>query len=138
MRTGEKQLRQFLVYSESRGSVFCIPCFLLNGTSQFAKRSEGFNDWKNGQSRLTAHENSVEHRKCVLYLRARGQIAGRIDNELASQLETEIKYWRDLLNRVVALVKKFSIRGIPFRGHNYGFGSTHRKFRDGSGANRGI
>jgi len=58
MRNGEKQLRQFLVYSESRGSVF-------------AKRSEGFNDWKNGQSRLTAHENSVEQRKCVLHLRAR-------------------------------------------------------------------
>jgi len=125
MRNGEKQLRQFLVYSESRGSVFCIPCFLLNGTSQFAKRSEGFNDWKNGQSRLTAHENSVEHRECVLHLGARGQIAGRIDNEFASQLETGIKYWKDMLKRVVAVVKKFSIQSIPFRGHNYGLGSTH-------------
>jgi hypothetical protein len=71
--------------------VFCIPCLLFNGISQFAKRSEGFNDWKNGQSRLTAHENSVEHRKCGLHLRARCQTAGRTDNELASHLETEIK-----------------------------------------------
>jgi 5'-3' exonuclease len=55
MRNVKNQLRQFLVYSESRGSVFCIPCLLFNGTSQFSKRSEGFNDWKNGQSRLTAH-----------------------------------------------------------------------------------
>ena len=30
MRKGEKQLRQFLVYSESRGSAFCIPCLLFN------------------------------------------------------------------------------------------------------------
>ena len=51
MRNVEKQLRQFLVYSESRGSVFCIPCMLFNGTSQFAKHSEGFNDWKKGHSR---------------------------------------------------------------------------------------
>ena len=29
MRNGEKQLRQFLVYSESRCSVFCIPCLFL-------------------------------------------------------------------------------------------------------------
>jgi hypothetical protein len=39
MRNGDKQLRQFSVYSESRVSVYCIPCLLFNGTSQFAKRS---------------------------------------------------------------------------------------------------
>ena len=30
-----------------------------------------------------------------------------------------------MLKRVGAVVKKFSIQGIPFRGHNYGLGSTH-------------
>jgi len=52
-------------------------------------------------------------------------MAGWIDNEFASQLETEIKYWRDMLKQVVAVVKTFSIQSIPFRGHNYGLGSTH-------------
>jgi len=47
-------------------------------------------------------------------------MAGRIDNEFASQLETEIKYWRDMLKRVVAVVKNFlyksSLSGVTITG----------------------
>jgi len=75
----------------------------------------------------------------VLHLRARGQIAGRIDNELASQLETEIKYWRDMLKRVVTVVKKVLCTRHTFQGSQLGVRvNTYRKFRDGSGANCGI
>ena len=56
----------------------------------------------------------------MLHLRVRGQIAGRIDKELASHLETKIKCWRGMLKRFVALVKNFlykaSVSGVTFTG----------------------
>lgn len=40
-------------------------------------------------------------------------------------VETEIKYWRNVLIRVVATVKTLSSRGLPFRGSSDKFGSPH-------------
>nr|XP_047136753.1 zinc finger MYM-type protein 5-like [Hydra vulgaris] len=41
---GEKINRTFLIYSESKGSIFCAPCYLFGGTTSFA--TVGFSDWK--------------------------------------------------------------------------------------------
>lgn len=120
---GEKQQRSYLVYSQSKGVVFCAPCRLFGGKSQLAE--SGFNDWKNGTARLNEHEHSAEHKSCVLALKSRTCISGRIDERLTKQLSDEIQYWRNVLKRVVAAVKALGIRGLAFRGKDDRFGSTH-------------
>lgn len=55
----------------------------------------------------------------------RGEISGRIDVNLKIQMEEEIVYWRNVLMRVLAVVKKLYSRGLPFRGSVERFGSSH-------------
>lgn len=45
---GQEIKRSYLIYSESTGKLFCVPCQLFGGTTILAK--EGFDDWKDGDS----------------------------------------------------------------------------------------
>lgn len=43
---------------------------------------------------------------------------------LSTQYEEEVKYWQNVLLRVVSVVKFLAVRGLPFRGDNETLGST--------------
>ncbi|XP_046752385.1 zinc finger MYM-type protein 1-like [Diprion similis] len=120
---GEKAHRSWLIYSPSAGRVYCGPCLAFGGGTQFG--SAGFNDWKNANSRVAQHENSATHKLCILSMKERGNILGRIDQRLTAQLDDEITYWRNVLKRVAATIKALASRGLPFRGHDEKFGSSN-------------
>lgn len=77
-----------------------------------------------GKEKITMHENSTNHKSCVLLMRERGKILNRVDKQLTQQVEIEISYWRNVLRRVIAVVKSLSSRELPFRGRNHHFGSS--------------
>ncbi|KAG8451639.1 hypothetical protein GDO86_003726 [Hymenochirus boettgeri] len=114
--------RDWLIYSESTGNVFCVPCKLY-GPSSYALTSSGFSDWKNANARIMEHENSIEHRASVFKFMQRAKSSCRIDHALVTQAANEQKYWREVLRRVVAVVKFLGERGLPFRGNDEMFGS---------------
>lgn len=58
-------------------------------------------------------------------LKGWGQKKNRVDHYIQSQHEQEVKYWRNVLQRVVSVIKKLASRGLPFTGDNEVFGSTH-------------
>ncbi|XP_060846161.1 zinc finger MYM-type protein 1-like [Rhopalosiphum padi] len=107
-----------------KGCVFCGPCLLFDrdNYSQFSK--DGFNDWKNAESRVSQHENSTKHKSNLITLKERANTLGTINVSLTKQLDEHINYWENVLRRVVATVKALSSRGLPLRGHNEKFGST--------------
>lgn len=115
--------RTFLVYSNSTGNVYCAPCRLFGSKSVFA--TVGFSNWKKGEEKISQHENSISHKSCVLKMSQRGSVVERIDKQLILQVETEKMYWEKVLTRVAAVVKSLSSRGLPLRGHDDKFGSTH-------------
>lgn len=115
--------RTFLVYSNSNGNVFCAPCRLFGSKSVFA--TVGFSNWKKGEEKISQHENSITHKSCTLKMSQRGSVVERIDKQLILQVETEKIYWERVLTRVAAVVKSLSSRGLPLRGHDDKFGSTH-------------
>ncbi|XP_018362132.1 PREDICTED: uncharacterized protein LOC108760585, partial [Trachymyrmex cornetzi] len=121
---GEKTLRTWLVYSESKGSVYCAPCLLFDGESSFASK-DGFSDWKNAVIRMSDHENSKQHQSCLKSLKDRASNFGRIDKTLIAEYNKEVAYWQNVLKRVVAVIKGLASRGLPFRGHDEKFGSLH-------------
>lgn len=126
MKNNEVKERNWLVYSESKDSVFCGPCLAfgsIENRTQFDE--EGFNDWKNAEVRVAQHENSLNHKSCILALRARGMIHGNIQSCLTAQLNEEISYWKNILKRVVAVIKGLASRGLAFRGSNEKFGDQH-------------
>lgn len=69
---GEKVNQKFLVYSESKGSLFCAPCYLFGGTTSFS--TVGFSDWKKGELKIKCHENSKNHKLCIIKMKERGEV----------------------------------------------------------------
>ncbi|KAG5886444.1 hypothetical protein JTB14_024658 [Gonioctena quinquepunctata] len=52
-------------------------------------------------------------------------IHGNIQSSLTAQLNEEISYWKNILKRVVAVIKGLASRGLAFRGSNEKFGDQH-------------
>ncbi|KAG5874540.1 hypothetical protein JTB14_011854 [Gonioctena quinquepunctata] len=125
MKNNEVKERNWLVYSESKGSVVCGPCLAFGSIENRTQFDEqGFNDWKNAEIRVALHENSLNHKSCILALRAR-EIHGNIQSSSTAQFNEEISYWKNILKRVVAVIKGLASRGLAFRGSNGKFGDQH-------------
>ncbi|XP_032893241.1 zinc finger MYM-type protein 5-like [Amblyraja radiata] len=73
---GETYSREWLVYSPSKGRIYCFVCKLFPNIASSATSlaSEGFDNWQNPRL-IQTHENSEKHRNAMLtYLtRKRGQ-----------------------------------------------------------------
>ncbi|XP_025191154.1 zinc finger MYM-type protein 1-like [Melanaphis sacchari] len=118
--------RPWLIYSEITGKVFCGPCRLFQEiNNDLYLASEGYNDWRSASARLKEHENSSCHKTCVVKLMDRGNVTQRIDSKLMEQVNQEKIYWKNVLTRIVAIVKKLASRGLPFRGHDEIIGSVN-------------
>ncbi|XP_033228867.1 zinc finger MYM-type protein 1-like [Belonocnema kinseyi] len=115
LRNGEEISRSWLVFSESQGTVFCVPCLLFDLDCSFNGRN-GFIVWKHAGSSVSDHENSRCHTENVFKLKQLANTQNRIDGNLTSQLEGEISYWKSVLRRVVSATKNLSSRGLAFRG----------------------
>lgn len=50
---------------------------------------------------------------------------GELNHTFKIQIETELHYWRSVLNRIVAVNKCLSSRGVVFRGDNKLIGSNN-------------
>lgn len=102
LKNGEKSKRDFLMYSESKGVIFCCPCLLFGKKSAFA--TTGFSNWKKAEERILEHTNSSKHRLNILKMKDRGNTLGRIDNNLVRQVEDQHTYWINVLKRVLVLM----------------------------------
>ena len=107
--------RKWLIYSESTGLVFWYVSKLFSSCQ--VSLTIGLNDWKNIQ-RLSEHEGSTSHKECISALCVFGRQTERLDKSLAAQIEDEQDYWRNVLPRVVSVVKFLASRGLPFRGRD--------------------
>ena len=75
LSNGEFVQREWLLYSPSKGTIFCFACKLF-GTN--CSLTYGYSDWKNAYLRLSEHEGSKCHRDTMMiYLKrcANGSIS---------------------------------------------------------------
>lgn len=119
LNNGELVKREWLLYSPSKGTIFCFACKLF-GTS--CPLANGYSDWKNAYLRLSEHEGSKCHRDAMMIYLKRCADVGCIDHELRNQFDSECAYWREVLRRVVVVVRHLAERGLPFRGDSEIFG----------------
>ncbi|XP_050509357.1 zinc finger MYM-type protein 1-like [Diabrotica virgifera virgifera] len=122
MLNGEMKLRNWLLYSISKKSVFCIPCRLFR--VQPTSFTTGFNNWKNAVIRLKQHEESKDHIANVLTFFNRGKLKNRIDCSITSTFRSEVQYWRNVLQRIVATIITLTTRGLSIQGDNSAIGSV--------------
>ena len=116
LKNGEIVTRDWLIYSPSKGRVFCYVCKLFSNDqpSQFIT---GFDDWKNDIVRISSHEHSKDH-FCPVSNKSKYLKDNRIDKELENVRQKAFSYWSEVLKRIVAVVKFLSERGLGYRGDN--------------------
>lgn len=75
---------------------------------------------------LKKHENSKNHILSELAYKNRSKEIGTLtlDTSIALQSEIDKKYWRSVLERVIAVIKHLGSRGQSFRGANQTCGSN--------------
>jgi len=104
---GEGVRRKWLIYSEPTALVVCYVCNLFS--SLHVSLTIGFNDWKNIH-RESEHEGSTTHKECISTLCVFDRQTERLDKSVAAQIENEQDYWRNVLRRVVSVVKLLASR----------------------------
>ncbi|XP_057214502.1 zinc finger MYM-type protein 1-like isoform X2 [Triplophysa rosa] len=118
LTNGEKIQRTWLVYSMKSDAVFCWCCKLFSkGSSKLI--TEGQRDWTNIGAILKQHENSPAHIKSVVSWKElelglkKGQT---IDHTQLTLTEAEKRRWREVLIRLIAIIKSLAERNLAFRG----------------------
>lgn len=132
---GEKVDRTWLHYSQSKNLMFCYPCKLLAPKKDSQLASGGCNDWKNAVAIITRHETLPAHLKTSLdWYETRQRIKNLtgIDAIQLSRLAEEKRKWRNILLRIIEVIKFLATHNIPFQG------STGKLNEDGNGNFLGV
>lgn len=118
---GEKFDRKWLVYSKHCDKVFCFCCKLFSKSKKSQLSNEGCKDWRNISLKLKRHENSTGHAKNMLLwidLKQRLLNNKTIDKDIQEQIDKEKKHWKNVLVRIIAVIKTISKNNMAFRGSN--------------------
>ena len=121
---GEETMRSWICFSPTTGKIYCFTCKLF-GNSRFDNglSTSGLYDWKNAVRAISSHETSHGHKNSLVLLTTWAKKVGRIDYELAKQIDDNINYWKSVLHRVVSVIIFLAERGLAFWGDNETVGS---------------
>lgn len=123
MVNGETVRRDWAIYSESTGNIYCLYCYLFGkNKKQF---ETGFSLWNKSKERLDQHEKSNDHLDNLQVYTSRILKIGRIDIELQKQISTEKGYWIKVLQRIISAIKFLATRELAFRGTHERIGEKH-------------
>ncbi|XP_022003219.1 zinc finger MYM-type protein 1-like [Helianthus annuus] len=114
--------REWLVYSKKLDKLYCFCCKVFRTRHpKGGLDDEGYNDWRHASSRLKEHEVGLEHFKNMnewFELRQRLKCKETIDKGAYEHFRKEKDYWKQVILRIIALVKFLAKYGLAFRGSN--------------------
>ncbi|XP_058776763.1 uncharacterized protein LOC131651111 [Vicia villosa] len=122
LSNGEKRERRWLVYSQNLDKVFCFCCKLFNALPSTSKLAhEDSNDWRNISAKLKSRETSNDHivnMSLWIDLEMRLLKHKTIDKNVQERINREREHWRNLLLKIIAIVKTLGKNNLAFRGTN--------------------
>ncbi|KAF5759276.1 putative transcription factor and/or regulators TTF-type(Zn) family [Helianthus annuus] len=114
--------RLWLVYSKKLDKLYCFCCKVFRTRHpKGGLDDEGYNDWRHASGRLKEHEVGLEHFKNMnewFELRQRLKCKETIEKGAYEHFRKEKDYWKQVILRIVALVKFLAKYGLAFRGSN--------------------
>lgn len=119
LANGEKVESTWLIYSISKDSVFCFCCKLFCKTPNTFCDTNGLSDWQHLSLLIKRHETSILHNSYMntwVNLKKMLETSTTVNAHHLRILETEKKYWRDVLERIIAIVKYLSTQCLAFQG----------------------
>uniref|UniRef100_A0A7N0SZK7 HAT C-terminal dimerisation domain-containing protein n=1 Tax=Kalanchoe fedtschenkoi TaxID=63787 RepID=A0A7N0SZK7_KALFE len=109
MNNGETRDRQWLIYSKTVDRVY------------YFCSNDGTSDWKHLSQTLRVHELSEEH---ITNMNIWSELKNRLDNnqtidkEHQKEINIEKERWRQVLKRIISVVKCLAKNNLAFRGSN--------------------
>lgn len=119
---GELVQRHWIFYSESLGQMFCFFCKIFS-RSRDSKFVTGFDDWRHTDA-ISRHECSAEHCEAARVYSLRCTNLENLQSLLHKQIIEEKNYWKEILTRILSVVRFLSSRGLPFRGSTQRIGEA--------------
>ncbi|KAL4135492.1 hypothetical protein QTP88_007098 [Uroleucon formosanum] len=108
--------RKWLTYNKNPEQLFCYVCLAFSTDSNnFVK---GLDVWSHTYIRIDEHEKSTTHKNCVsaFFLHSNEHDIGSL---LFSENKNEIKKNREIITRVIEVVKLIGKRGLSYRGNQF-------------------
>ena len=102
--------------------MFCFCCKLFNKTSSARNNklaNEGSRDWRNLSTKLKAHETTNEHiinMSAWIDLEMRFHKNKTIHKDVQEQINREREHWKNVLSRIIAIIKTLGKNNLAFRG----------------------
>ncbi|ROL41869.1 Zinc finger MYM-type protein 1 [Anabarilius grahami] len=133
----EKIKRDWLTFSQSNQSLYCIPCVLFSSIQKKPSCSalasqNGFKmchvKWRHMYNKLPIHERSDAHRDCYLRWKnlQRSVLQDKgIDSLLNREFQTEIEKNRAILEKLLDVTLHLASRNLPFRGKTSDLDDVH-------------
>ncbi|KAL7618807.1 uncharacterized protein LOC111896889 [Lactuca sativa] len=118
----EKCDREWLVYSKELDRVFCFCCKVFRkGILKGKFDGEGYAVWHHVTTRVKEHEISLDHltnRNKWFDMHKILNLNETIDKVQHEQFKKERDYWKQVLLRIIAVVKFLATHNLAFRGSN--------------------
>lgn len=134
LSNGEEIPRRWLLYSETKDSLFCFCCFCFDRNSRTSFKS-GFRDWYHLSESIKSHENSCAHIKNYqCWLEAESRLKGQTSIDKLEQIviKKESERWCEVLNRLMNIILYLTENNSAFRG------SSDKLYTDNNGKYLGL
>lgn len=110
-----------MVYSPSKKSIYCFCCKLFDNLCQAGFNTEnGFNKWWKLNPKISQHEVSPLHIRSYYKwkeLEIRLGSGATIDKLQQQNIDKEIKKWKEILTRILDIIRFLAKQNLAFRGH---------------------
>ena len=132
------QAKEWLEYSPRTDAMYCFACRMFGspGAAEDNWISRGVRaaNWKNAAKRIRDHAVSQNHHHSTLALNSfthNNPIDCQLDHQRELELsrrQIEIRHNREILSRILDIIKYLAKQNIPFRGHDESSTSSNGQF----------
>lgn len=118
-KTKNNTPRQWLTYSSLKDALFCTVCLAFSKTTDTSVFIDGMSNWKHVYQRIDEHHNSLMHESSSsAYFRfcSDASINKLLFKNQMTLRQKNISHNRQILDRVINVIKMIGKRGLSYRG----------------------